>query len=258
MASDEKFDQQAVAITGGGRGLGRGLAVELARRGWYVAICDIDEEALDSAVEEINGVGIGAGWLADVSVESDVNRFIGEAVVGPRRLIGLINNAIYAAPGAFLDLSVDEWRRSIDVSLTGYFLCGQAAARHMVGEGYGRIVNMSSGSGEHAFPGTTAYGTAKGAINSLTRIMALELAPFGVTANTLTTGPMMTDTFRRVLRGREELYEQRKGRVPIGNRFGEIDDIIGLVSYLLSPAAKWTTGALFHVDGGSNSTASLV
>lgn len=240
-------------ISGGAKGLGRGIALALAREGWAVALCDVAAADLENTVREAAALGRCQGWVADVSVRQDVERWVGEAEAQLGPITALINNAIDVAPGFFLELSEEAWRRTIDVSLTGYFLCAQAAARRMVPRRYGRIINQSSGAAERGIPRTVSYACAKGGVNSLTRTMAVELAPHGICVNTLTTGPMMTETFATVAKT-DEGVEARRRRVPVG-RLGEMDDIMPVVRFLISPGAAWTTGGLFHVDGGANNAA---
>ena len=240
-------------ITGAAKGIGRGVALSLVRDGWAVAIADIDGDALASTLAELREHGPAEGWEIDLANSPGVERFVAAADEWKGPVRALINNVIDARPGPFLELSEADWRRGLDVSLTSYFLCGQRVARLMVDHGGGRIVNMSSGSAERGFPRTTSYACAKGAVNSLTRVMATELAQHGIAVNTLTTGPVMTESFGDIAATADGI-EARRRRVPMG-RLGEVADVTGLVHYLLSPEAAWTTGALFHVDGGSNNAA---
>jgi NAD(P)-dependent dehydrogenase (short-subunit alcohol dehydrogenase family) len=246
-------DKGVVLVTGGATGMGREIAVELARDNWKVAICDIKGDDLEAAAFEASEVGTCEAWLADITSSAEVQRFVAEAERSLGPVTGLINNALHPAQGFLLDLDEAEWRRTIDVSLTGYFLCIQAAGRRMRDRGYGRIVNMSSGAAERGIPRTGAYGSAKGGVNSLTRILAVELAHSGVTVNTLTTGPILTEGFKTLAKS-DDGIEARRKRVPVG-RLGETADYMPLLSYLLSPESAWTTGALFHVDGGANNAA---
>jgi NAD(P)-dependent dehydrogenase (short-subunit alcohol dehydrogenase family) len=242
-----------VLLTGAAGGLGRDMAIRLAAGGWAVAACDIDADGLRETVELATAGGTCAGWTADISVVDDVARFVSEAEaqLGPAK--ALVNNALHPVEGFVLDLDVEDWRRTIDVSLTGYFICAQAAGRRMVERGYGRIVNLSSGAAERGIPRTAAYGSAKGGVNSFTRVLAVELASKGVTVNTLTTGPILTEGFRLLAKD-EAGIAARQRRVPVG-RLGEAADYMPLLSYLISPEAAWTTGGLFHVDGGANNAA---
>jgi NAD(P)-dependent dehydrogenase (short-subunit alcohol dehydrogenase family) len=242
----------AVWITGGANGVGRELAVALAQHGWPVGVCDIDRDGLATLAAEV-GEGVLATSVADIADETDVQRSYDEltAQLGP--ITGLINNALYADNRRIIDLSITEWRRCIDVSLTGYLLCSQVAVRRMIEAGYGRVINMSSGSAERGIPGTGAYAAAKGGVNALTRTLAVEVAANGITVNTLTLGPVMTAGFAK-LAVNDDGIEARRRRVPVG-RLGATADCVGLVELLLDPASNWITGGLFHVDGGANNAA---
>jgi 2-deoxy-D-gluconate 3-dehydrogenase len=242
-----------VLVTGGATGLGREIAIELARSGWRVGICDILDDELEQAVAEVRKVGTGSGWHADITVAAEVERFVDEAEQELGPVTALVNNALYPVEGFVLDLAEADWRRAIDVSLTGYFFCIQRVGRRMRERGYGRIVNMSSGSAERGIPRTGAYGAAKGGVNSLTRVLAVELASSGISVNTLTTGPILTEGFKNLAKN-EAGIEARRRRVPAG-RLGETADYMPLLQLLLSREAEWMTGALFHVDGGANNAA---
>ena len=239
-----------VWVTGGANGLGRGLAIGLARIGWRVAVSDIDQTAIESLQTELAAIAPSLVMAGDVTSSDDIERVLNELEdkLGP--LDAVINNALFAVRGSVLDVTEVDWRRAIDVNLTGYFLCTQAAARRMVSRRAGRIVNISSGAAERGIPGTVAYGCAKGGVNAMTRIFAVELAQHGICVNTVTTGPIMTEGFATLAADAAGI-EARRRRVPIG-RLGTVDDCLGIIEYLLSPASAWTTGALFHVDGGAN------
>lgn len=221
----------------------------LAERGWNVGISDIDEANLMTAYDAVAAKGKCHAVVGDIAVFADVERCVDtfERELGP--LDGLINNALHANRASLLEITEEEFRRTIDVGVVGYFLCAQAVARRMVKRQYGRIINMSSASGEYGVPSTIGYGSAKGAVNAMTRIMAAELGASNVTVNTMTTGPVDTSVFRRIS-GDDSGVKARLDRLPI-NRFGRVEDFIDIVVYLLSPASGWTTGALFRVDGGA-------
>jgi NAD(P)-dependent dehydrogenase (short-subunit alcohol dehydrogenase family) len=240
----------AVWITGGAGGVGRELAIALANRGWPVGVCDIDDDGLASLADSVDDGAVIATVHADIAREDQVARAYGELTEALGPISGLVNNALHADNRRLVDLSVDEWRRCIDVSLTGYFLCTQVAVRKMLEAGYGRIVNMSSGSAERGIPGTGAYAAAKGGVNAITRTLAVEVATHGITVNTLTLGPVMTEGFAKLAVNQDGI-EARRRRVPVG-RLGATADCVGLVELLLDPSSAWITGGLFHVDGGAN------
>jgi NAD(P)-dependent dehydrogenase (short-subunit alcohol dehydrogenase family) len=245
------MERGVVLVTGAGNGLGRDIAVALAADGWRVGACDVDGAALDETVAQAGERC--SGWVCDIAVRADVEAFVeaAESALGP--VDALINNALHAVEGFVLDLSEADWRRVVDVSLTGYFLCAQTVGRRMVERRYGRILNMSSGAAERGLPRTAAYACAKGGVNSFTRVLAVEFAQYGVTVNTLTVGPILTEGFKLLAKS-DAGIEARRRRVPVG-RLGEAADYLPMVRLLISREAGWTTGALLHVDGGANNAA---
>ena len=245
-------DRRVVWITGGGNGIGRELVAELARRDWAVGVVDIDDEALARLRKEHEGLPIVA-LHADIADEDEVRAAYDRIVAELGPVDHLINNALYARNESLLELPLAEWRRSIDVGLTGYLICTKQALPGMIERGYGRIINMSSGSGERGIPGTGAYAATKGAMNAITRTLAVEIADTGVTVNTLTLGAVMTAGFEK-LAVDDAGIEARRQRIPLG-RFGTLADYIGTVELLLSRESEWITGAVFHVDGGANNAA---
>jgi NAD(P)-dependent dehydrogenase (short-subunit alcohol dehydrogenase family) len=252
MSKDDEHG--TVWITGAANGMGRSFAGHLAGQGWRVGMIDIDADALRETEEEVSKHGTCLACVCDVAsyedVRASVQRF--EAELGP--VTALINNALEAERGSVLDLDIRDWRRAIDVCLTGYFTCAQLAAREMVKRNYGSIINMSSGSGERGMPGTAGYASSKGGINALTRVLCVDLAPYGIRANTVTVGPIPTRFFRNFLKDDDQGFKAREARIPLG-RFGRPDDAHGIIDFLLSPKSEWTTGGLFHIDGGANNAA---
>lgn len=248
----ESSPQPVVVVTGAAKGIGQDIAYDLAAHGWRVAVFDNDEDALKATVTAPEAEGI-RGWSVDIAdygaVEAAVDEI--ERTLGP--IHALVNNALWVEAQWFLETSEESFRRTLDSSLVGYFICSQTVARRMVERRYGRIVNISSGSAEKGFPRTLAYACAKGGVNAFTRVIAVELAQHEILVNTLTLGPILTETGKRIVKSREGA-NARLQRVPLG-RFGEAKDYVGAVRYLISPDLSWMTGSALYVDGGSNSAA---
>lgn len=244
--------RRSVWISGGGNGIGRELVIALLKRGWRVSTFDIDSAALETLVDQHGDQRLHT-TVADISVWDQVSSAFAAAedALGP--IDAHIGNALHAVRGSILELEPADWRHVIEVGLNGYFYCSKLAAASMVERGYGRILNMSSGSAERGIPATLSYAAAKGGVNSMTRAIATDLATSGVTANLLTVGPVLTESFAGIA-GDEAGIEARRQRVPLG-RLGKTTDFVGLVELLLSPESAWITGALFHVDGGANNAA---
>ena len=245
-----------VWITGGAQGIGRALALGLVERGWAVAINDIDEPKLAETAAELRAKGPSFATKADISVKAEVDRAAREIKQALGPISALVNNAFWVQRGGVLDTSEAVWRRTIDVGLTGYFFCTQAAAADMVAGRRGSIVNMSAGVGERGIPSTLAYAASKGGVNALTKGTAVELAQYGVRANTVVIGPVRTQAFETMADTPEQVAA-RIARVPLG-RLGTPEDCLGLVAFLLSDEASWITGGLFHVDGGANNAMLVV
>jgi len=247
---------RTVWVTGAANGVGRGVALHLAKQGWHVGMLDIDAENLREAAQEAEAAGGTVHAVeGDVSSEADLARAVAafDEKLGP--VYAVINNAVYSERATVLDMSATAYRRALEVGLVGYYIWAQAAARSLVARNVaGCIINMGSGSAERGMPSTTGYASGKGGILALTRVLALDLAQYGIRVNTVTVGPMLTKFFTGFLEGDQVGLDARLARIPLG-RFGEIEDVVTLFDYLLSDGALWTTAALFHVDGGANNAA---
>lgn len=236
-------------VTGASGGLGSAIAVGLARAGASVAVHARDEAAGEAVRDSIRAEGGTAELVTgDVTRSADVASVVEATVTCLGGLDILVNNAGIMTTTPFLDLDESEWRRVIDTNLTGYFLVGQAAARHMVGEGRGSIVNVSSTRQVQAWPGSLPYASSKGGIAMLTRSMALELAPHGVRVNSIAPGTFVTDMNRGYLTD-PEFRSRRIATIPAG-RYGETEEVVQAVVYLASDSASFVIGASLAIDGG--------
>jgi len=240
-------------ITGGARGIGREIAVTFARAGADLAIADILPEYLAEVSREI--VGLGRRVLTDkvdVSKANEVTAFVSRAAEKFGRIDILVNNAAYIHYAGFLDFEEAEWDKVMAVSLKGYFLCGQAAAREMVKAGRGTIINIASIAGEVGVPMGAAYCTAKGGVISLTKLMAAELAAHRIRVNAIAPGVVDTENVRRVVG--DDGMKIREALVPLG-RLGTTQDIAKTALFLTSDDAGFVSGHIMHVDGGFMATA---
>lgn len=246
---------KTVVVTGGGKGIGRGIALALARCGAQVVVSGRDAVALDAVVVELQALGVPAlAVQSDITLDADRQRLIADTVARFGAIHGWINNAGSAAPADVGPLdSIDEgqWNRVVDLNLKAAFFAAQAAARAMVsgpGRG-GSIVNISSRSASYPNPGTGHYGAAKAALENLTRTMAAEWGHRGIRVNAVAPGVVMTDELANTLNTPERIRRQ-VDTVPL-QRLGTPDDIGPLCAYLVSDEAAWTSGALIPVNGGS-------
>jgi 3-oxoacyl-[acyl-carrier protein] reductase len=242
---------KTVLITGAGRGLGRAYAQAFAKAGAAVAVNDIDTAASEAVVDEIARLGARVVAVAgDVADEAAVALMAAAVRTALAPVDILVNNAaLYAGLGRkrFDAIPVPEWRRLIDVNVTGSYLCARAVLPHMLERGWGRIVNVSSSTVPLGRPGFTHYVTSKAAILGMTRAMARELGGENITVNAVMPGLTETEgsagtadaVWDAILRG--QCIPRRE----------QPQDVVGAVLFLASDAASFITGQTIVVDGGS-------
>jgi NAD(P)-dependent dehydrogenase (short-subunit alcohol dehydrogenase family) len=239
-----RLDGRVALVTGASRGIGHGVAQALARAGAKVVVGGRSLEDVEALARDIDGVPT----LLDVTSVESIRLAMNTIESRFGRLDILVNNAGLGANHSALDVTEADWDSLMDVNLKGLFFCCQAAARLMLPRGYGRIVNMSSqaslvGIREHA-----VYCASKGGVNLLTKVLALEWAPNGVTMNAVAPTFIRTPGTAERLDQPEYLHGVL-ARIPAG-RVGDIDDVAAAVIYLASEAAGLVTGTVLPVDGG--------
>jgi NAD(P)-dependent dehydrogenase (short-subunit alcohol dehydrogenase family) len=255
FAASRHFPELAgkvVFLTGAGSGIGLSMARAFAAQGAHLALFDVDVEALAAARLEL------AAAHADIQVESIPGsvadeRAVEAAIAHTERHFGridvLLNNAGVAMNKPTLDLSADDWRRAIDVNLNGAFYCSQAAARRMVTQGSGVILNMASMYGLTAAPQRAAYCGSKAAIVMLTKVLAIEWAKANVRVNAIAPGYVQTALVDQLVRdGRLDL-DAVTARTPSG-RLAQPEEIAAVALFLASDAASFINGQAIVVDGG--------
>ena len=239
-------------VTGGSRGIGRAIALGLAREGADVAVAyRADRAAAEATAAEIRALGrLSAVVQGDTSVRADVARIVPEAVAALGAVDLLVNNAGVLRRTPFLEIEEREWDAVLGVNLKGYFLVGQAVARHMVERRLeGAVVNVSSTTQALAAPNLAHYAVAKAGVGMLTRQMALELAPHRIRVNAVCPGLVETDLNRKDIAD-PEFRAARLARIPLREIAGPADVVGAVVFLAASDEARLVTGAALFVDGG--------
>ncbi len=236
-------------VTGASKGVGQGIAVQLARAGADVAVnCHSDAAGATVTANAIQALGRRATVTpADVGKRADVERMVDQAVAALGRLDILVANAGVTLWVDFLDLDDDTWEQTIGTNLRGTYLTCQAAARQFRRQGTGgRLITMGSGAAKVAFPGASAYNASKGGIAMLTQAMAVELGPLGITVNCVAPGAVEIERTRR----EAPHYAETWGRLTPRRRVGTPSDIGNACVWLASDGAEFVTGQVLFVDGG--------
>ena len=250
MANDSsRLDGQVAIVTGAGQGIGRGIANVLAEAGAKIVIGDLQDSS--AAAEEIRSKGGEAVTMRmDTSSPDDARALVDLALREHGRLDILVNNAGIDDPeGNAWDLPDEEWRRTIDVNVSGVFYCSRAALQPMLDAGKGAIVNISSQSARRGRKGgSPAYNASKAAVLGLTVAFSVQVADRGIRVNAIMPGLIDSRDFGWT----PEEWQDREAEYPLGR--GQPRDIGEAVRYLVSPAARWVSGTALQVYGGHYST----
>jgi NAD(P)-dependent dehydrogenase (short-subunit alcohol dehydrogenase family) len=243
---------KVAVITGGGRGIGRGIVRALATAGADVVLSGRSPGPLMDAAAEARSLGVRAEAVpGDITVRDDIASLVRAAVEGLGRLDCWVNNAGSARPsdvGPLIDLTEAQWDAVVEVNLKATFFAAQAAARAMPGGG--SIINISSRSGSQPNPMTGQYGAAKAGVDNLTATMAVEWGHLGIRVNAVAPGVVLTEESAHGAMGTEERRQRQIETVPL-RRLGTVDDVGPLCVYLASDEAAWVTGTVIPVHGGS-------
>jgi 3-oxoacyl-[acyl-carrier protein] reductase len=243
-------------VTGGASGIGKATARRLLSDGLSVTIADLGQERIDAAVAELRGVGQAVrGALLDVTHAEAVERATREAADHMGGLDILVTCAGVTHPGTAWETSLEDWDRVLRINLTGTFLCAKAAAPILIARGWGRIVMIASITGSHVWSERAAYAASKGGVLALARSCAADLAPHGVTVNSVSPGPIATPQTATL--HSQEVRERVIGRTPMG-RYGTPEEVADVIAFLCSDDARFVTGHDLRVDGGLTATAILL
>ncbi|WP_162652161.1 SDR family NAD(P)-dependent oxidoreductase [Lentilitoribacter sp. Alg239-R112] len=238
--------KQVVVITGGAQGIGFATALRLARDGVAIAIWDADQAAIDDASKKL-------GDIEHYSVKVDITdaQNVSAATKATENALGpitiLVNSAGITGPNTTVeDYDLDQWRRVIDVNLTGTFITNQAVVKRMKTNGYGRILNIASVAGKEGNPNASAYSASKAGVIGLTKSLGKELADQNISVNCLTPAAAKTRIFDQMT---EEHINYMLSKIPRG-RFLEVDEAANMIAWLVSEENSFTTGGVFDLSGG--------
>jgi NAD(P)-dependent dehydrogenase (short-subunit alcohol dehydrogenase family) len=236
-------------ITGSSKGLGEAAAVALAKAGADVAICGRNIADIDRVVDRLKSMEYNAaGFVVEVARGETVRKGVSAIMNHFGRIDILVNNAGTNHRVPVIEYPEEEWDRVISINLKGYYLVAQAVAPQMIERGYGKVINMSSILGRIALPNQLAYASAKGGVDQMTMIMALEWAKLGVRVNAIAPTYFETDMVKQIQEDKER-FDFINQRTPMG-RWGKLEEIEGIVIFLASPASDFITGQSIAIDGG--------
>jgi len=259
MNDSNRFTNHVVIITGAGSGIGKACAMRFAQEGANIACLDFDADRNEKVAEACRAYGVEALALrCDVSRKADVQAAVGAALDAWGRIDILVASAGVYSGSPLPEVSLKQWQRLIDINLTGVFLADQAVAPHLMTQGSGSIINISSMAGKTSWPGSAEYSASKSGVIGLTRSVAMELAPHGATCNAICPGNTLTDMVRHVAQvvgpqegmSPEAWLQIRAEECPM-NRMAEPSEIAGVAAFLASEDARFLTGQAIEVDGGA-------
>jgi len=246
MTLSKLLEGQTALVTGASRGIGKAIAICLAKEGAEVIInYSSSPENANKVVSKINSFGGKAfPHQADISNENSVNELIKTVLDKHKKIDVLVNNAGITKDGLLMRMKTDDWQKVLDLNLSGVFYCTRAVSRQMLKQKQGRIINITSVVGLMGNPGQANYSAAKAGVVGLTQSAAKEFASRGITVNAVAPGFISTDMTKNLN------SEAILSAIPLG-RFGEPEDVAGAVKFLAAdPAAAYITGQTIQVDGG--------
>jgi 3-oxoacyl-[acyl-carrier protein] reductase len=249
-----RLEGKGAVVTGGGRGIGRGLCIAFAKEGADVVVnYATQDQPAQEVVEMIRKMGRKAVAVkGNVAVKADVEKIIQAAIDHFGKIDILVNNAGVSKPNMLHRMTEEQWDEVLDIHLKGYFLCTQAASKFMMEQKSGRIINVTSAAGTSGTKGQINYSAAKGGIIALANSAARELAGYGITVNVISPGYVSTEMTEKI-RTDPQLKEIYTARILLG-RFAEPEEVAPAFVFLASDEASYITGQLICVDGGLGMT----
>ena len=248
--SSSVLQGKVAIVSGGGTGIGKAISLSLAAAGAKVVIASRRKEKLDEVVDLIKqGGGSALAVTTDVGKQEDIDNLAKATCDAFGTIDILINNSGVSIPRAStLDVTREDWHKVMDINLDAYFFMAQAAARVMAKNGGGRIVNMTSLRGTNALPNIVPYCTSKGAVSSMTKALAVDLASLKINVNAVAPGYIPTDMVAGLLADKDKV-QNILDRTPLGI-MGSVEEVAAAVMYFCIPQTPYTTGQVLALDGG--------
>ncbi len=244
-----RLKDKVALVTGGGRGIGRDIVLAYAGEGAHVVVNDVDPVTAEATAKEATGFGSKSlPIVADVAKANDINRMVETTIKERGRVDILVNNAMKIVPGKLEVLPEAAWDTTMNIGLKGAFMMSQACAQHMMAQKSGVIVNIASIAGLFPYNWAGTYSVVKAGLIMLTKLQAMEWAPYGIRANAITPGYIRTPG-TEAMYADLEIYEGRRKGVPMG-RVGSGEDIAGPAVFLACDESRYTTGSVVGADGG--------
>ena len=244
-----RLKDKVALITGAGRGIGRDIALAYAKEGAHIVAAEIDPQTAEATATDARKAGVRSiGVPTDVAKSADIARLVDATIKEFGRVDILVNNAMKIVPGKLEQLPEEAWDTTMNIGLKGSFMVSQACAKHMIAQKSGVIVNIASIAGLFPYNWAGAYSVVKAGIIMLTKLQAMEWAPYGIRANAITPGYIRTPG-TEAMYADPEIYEGRRKGVPMG-RVGSGEDIAGPAVFLACDESRYTTGSVVGADGG--------
>ena len=244
-----RLEKQVAIVTGAGQGIGRAIAITLAREGAAVVVNDVVPERADKVAEEIKSLGGQAlAVAANVSKAKEVDTLVAKTLAAYKKIDILVNNAGIVKMKRLLEMTEADWDSHMNNNIKTQFLCSQAVIEHMIPQKRGKIINIASLAAHIGAPGLSAYGASKGGVALFTKALAVEFGKYNIMVNAVSPGFTLTELVKQVGRDRPD-YMEGMDRIPL-RRAAEPEDIANTVLFLASAESDYITGQVIIVDGG--------